>query len=83
MLLINKMDCCSNCHSHRFLNVSGVINNLFFLTLDNIKIRNNITSDINIGHNDNLHFKVCADCGYIPGKWPLRKYILGTESQSR
>jgi hypothetical protein len=63
---------CTHCHSTRFLSISAKCNDLCFAEIDGQTHDGYVPFGLNLGGDENfIEFKVCADCGFMRGKWPL------------
>lgn len=71
---MNTVTPCINCGSTRFMNVFARCGDDCSITLDGSTVDGDIPSNVNIGgHGDAVGFDICANCGRVPGKWPLNQ----------
>ena len=62
---------CLRCNSIRFMFVDGRHSQTYFVTLDNKEYEGTMPDAVNLGKDDRIDLKVCADCGQMVGDWPL------------
>ena len=65
---------CPSCTSFRVMYLSSFIsNNPTIVTVDDDIYEEFIPEDFNIGDDDIIDIKVCADCGHVFGKWLMQR----------
>ena len=74
------MNTCPKCHSDRLMSISAQCDDSCLIKLDGQRHDGYIPKGCNLNYlmpgGDYIGFKVCANCGYLLGKWPLPEGII-------
>jgi len=67
---------CKKCKSENIIDIKGKCKDMFYATYKNKEYEGYVPYDLNIGSDDYIEFKYCANCGQIFGDFPIEEEYI-------